>query len=455
MQLLLSSVQKPPVRFTRFAGSLVVHVVLLATAMVLSRYVASGEDDTDWSRFRVEPIRLHESVHVFFAPSPERARLTSAPAIAGHRAKHGPTVLEPEYFPEAVLPSTLPPLAHWSRMAPPDLPKPAAQRIITPGRVEAPSAEAQLTAPPVLSVPNRETATGDVNISLPPASSTNTPAVAVANSSTMPIKAAEAAPGQSASFDMTTGQPVNVIALSESRTTQPYVVIPRGLQNVELSDGLRRESTVPGSDPRDDAGRVSRRRAMDYSATSSNAEQRLRGPEPATLINSRPGVVGLAESELKRINHAPNGSYDMVVTQSAASRGQSAVGPNSASGPVYTVYLPVGDEKEWVLEFCGLAAGPSLHAGYQVMAGDDGPIAPPYPISTVIPTKLLAGLSTEFVLHGSITAAGKLDNFRSSGPASALHDIILQLMEEWRFRPATRNRTAIDVEITLIIPARS
>src|SRR5436305_12106434 len=119
MQLLLSSVQKPPVRFSRFAGSLIVHVVLLTTAMVLSRYVASGEDDTDWSRFHVEPIRLHEAVLVYFAPSAERARLTSGPKIAGHRAaQNGPTVLEPEYFPEAVLPATLPPLAHWSRMAP-------------------------------------------------------------------------------------------------------------------------------------------------------------------------------------------------------------------------------------------------------------------------------------------------------------------------------------------------
>jgi hypothetical protein len=127
---------------------------------------------------------------------------------------------------------------------------------------------------------------------------------------------------------------------------------------------------------------------------------------------------------------------------------------NSAGGPVYTVYLPVGDEKEWLLEFCGAAAPRVPQSAYQITVGDESPIAAPYPISTVIPTKLLATLTSKLVLRGSITSTGRLSNFQLNGPASAVGDAILKLLEEWLFRPARRDTTPIDVEVLLIIPPR-
>src|SRR5262249_19638917 len=155
-------------------------------AVALSRYAAADGDEIDWSRFRVEPLRLHESVPLFFAPSRERAGMARGGAIAARGvAKSGPTVLEPEYRPEAQLPASVPPLAHWSRVAASDLPKPAPRQIVTPGRTEAASEGPKLTAPPSPSVPNLESAAADVNISLPAATNQNPSTASLANSATM------------------------------------------------------------------------------------------------------------------------------------------------------------------------------------------------------------------------------------------------------------------------------
>ena len=448
MQLLLSDVETAPVRFSKFAGSFLAHVVLLVAIGAFSRYAASEADDIDWSRFHAEPLRLHESIPVFFAPAAEKASMVGGGAtVANAAGTSGPTVLEPEYLREAKLPATVPPLAHWSRIAPADAPKPTPRQIITPGRVEAESSGLRTTANPSLSVPNRETAAGDQNISLQSANTPNSAAVTFANSSTTPIQALNSLPAAVASFDISTGQPVNVLALSENRTVQPYVEIPRGLQNVA---GGGREYSAAGGNSRSDASRLGRSGTAGPPTPAPDSADSAVGPEAPKAFPSAAGDRALPESELKRVNHPRNGSYDVVVAQSVTLHNSPALSSNS--GPVYTVYLPVGDEKEWLLEFCGAAAPSVPQSAYHVTVGDEDSIVPPYPISTVIPTKLLSTRSTGLVINGLLTSAGRLINFRLQGPVSAAGETILKLLEEWIFRPATRNRTNIDVDVLLIIP---
>jgi hypothetical protein len=100
VQTLLSSLSNPPLRLSRFVSSVVVHVALLSTAVALSRFVISQTDELDWSRFRVEPLRLHESTPIFFLPDSDRAPVSAALSLAPHGAgRSGPTVLEPYYRP--------------------------------------------------------------------------------------------------------------------------------------------------------------------------------------------------------------------------------------------------------------------------------------------------------------------------------------------------------------------
>jgi hypothetical protein len=160
----------------------------------------------------------------------------------------------------------------------------------------------------------------------------------------------------------------------------------------------------------------------------------------------------LPESEIKRMSHPPNGSYDVVIAQAGGMLDPSF---GSARGPVYTVYLAVGDEKEWVLDFSAAEEPHAARNDYYVVVRDADLIAPPFPISTAIPPKLLAAISTKLVLHGSITAAGRFGSFRVDGPPSEAGEMLIALLDEWRFRSATKNRAPVDVDVRLVVPARN
>jgi hypothetical protein len=159
--------------------------------------------------------------------------------------------------------------------------------------------------------------------------------------------------------------------------------------------------------------------------------------------------------EVIQIEHPANGSFDIVV-QSSGGDGLPDVGVVLRGSPVYTVYLPVGDHKEWLLEYC-VAAGQSSRSGTnQVSIGGGAPITPPFPVSTTVPRSILGQtIANHLVFRGLLSANGSLQNMTAPTAESPLASQILEMLGQWRFRPALRNDTAIDVEVLLVIPARS
>jgi hypothetical protein len=125
-----------------------------------------------------------------------------------------------------------------------------------------------------------------------------------------------------------------------------------------------------------------------------------------------------------------------------------------SGNPVYSVYLRVGDQKEWLLEYCVPAREVAQNNPYQINLDEAGTITPPYPISTVIPTNLLGQqIGKNIVVHGYLTAAGSFQNIKSRDNHPFLPQL-LTLLNQWQFRPALRNKKPIDVEIVLVIPPR-
>jgi hypothetical protein len=132
------------------------------------------------------------------------------------------------------------------------------------------------------------------------------------------------------------------------------------------------------------------------------------------------------------------------------------VGGLMTGNPVYTVYLQVGDQKEWLLEYCLPRAGSPQSGQYQINVDDGAPITPPYPISTTIPSSIMGQAITQhIVFHGILTASGSLQSMTVPGTNDPMAVQILALLSEWQFRPAFRNKTPINVEVLLVIPARS
>ena len=70
-----------------------------------------------------------------------------------------------------------------------------------------------------------------------------------------------------------------------------------------------------------------------------------KGPSPNTAA---PGGT----EAFTRIMHPPNGNFDVVVTQATVGGDLPGIPTRLSGTPVYTVYLRVGDVKEWVLAFC-------------------------------------------------------------------------------------------------------
>jgi hypothetical protein len=166
-----------------------------------------------------------------------------------------------------------------------------------------------------------------------------------------------------------------------------------------------------------------------------------------------PGSAGGADA-VTRILHPTGGNFDVVIMQSATRADLSDVGSILTGNPVYTVYLPVGDAKEWVMEYCVPAAENARNNPYEVYVGDAAPLSAPYPISTVIPNSILGQAHREnIVFHGYLTVNGSFRNIEARDQSSLSH-LIAPLLTQWRFRPALKDKVPAEIEILLVVPAR-
>jgi hypothetical protein len=140
--------------------------------------------------------------------------------------------------------------------------------------------------------------------------------------------------------------------------------------------------------------------------------------------------------------------------QSATRADLSDLGGILSGNPVYTVYLPVGDTKEWVMEYCIPASENTKNNPYEVFVGDAAPVSAPYPVSTVIPNSILGQAHREnIVFHGYLTVSGSFRNIEARDQSSLARQIS-SLLSQWKFRPALKDKTPAEIEILLVVPAR-
>ena len=499
-------------------SSVAVHALAIFLTIAVTKYLPwLQEDDIDWSHYSVEPLRLHLAEPIYFtstspakepkaAPRPPAAKAATAANPSrgtGARrafvppqlelptlheiAKDAPVILQPEFRPQNTPPPPLPPLAFWAKQAP-DLPKPPPRReVVVPGRTEAPAPPKQMAAPPVTAVPNREQVAADVNVSLPPAPVT--PALPVPNSTTTPIRLRNAQGAEAASFERFSGQPANVLALAADRPDARYVEIPKGLRNVPpaaapgtggatggaeetpgpaagarantASENAQGADAAGGSRTPNTSGRATQT-APGSAATSGTAGAPRASANAAEHAGTVPPTSGnnvvvrpIAPPEVTRITHPSSGNFDVVIMQSGARDDLPNVSGLLTGNPVYTVYLRVGDQKEWLLEYCVPARDSAQPSPYQVNIEDSGTITPPYPIATAIPNTLMAQqIPKHIVLHGFLTANGSLRNVKAPENSTFMTQL-LAVLSEWQFRPALKNKQPVDVEILLVIPPRA
>ena len=391
-------------------------------------------------------------------------------------------VLQPEVLPKAVLrPAPLPPLAFWARQ---EAPKPRRDEVRLPGRTEEAAVQPILAAPPVLAVPNKAPNLGDKNVApTPPVLSASLP---VPPSATAPVRDSSADP-RNGTYDRAAGQYANLISLSAEAIRPGEIVnVPPGSTGlrsqgggagqVESKSGATEESGTraqerpgPGAEanaPSSTSAPSSRGSSQEGRSTRTGAG----GPKPAdatqnvsptsgALVNNTakgpsPNTTAPGGTEaFTRIMHPPNGNFDVVVTQATVGGDLPGIPTRLSGSPVYTVYLRVGDAKEWVLAFCLPAAKNTQNSRYEVYLEDASPLSPPYPIQTTIPQSVIGQQrSAPLVFRGLLTAEGAFRNIEASEPGTT-SSRIAAILAEWRFRPARKNNSPTEIEIALIIPA--
>ena len=170
-------------------------------------------------------------------------------------------------------------------------------------------------------------------------------------------------------------------------------------------------------------------------------------PAPAATDPAPQAVTGL------RLTHQANGLFDMIVVQTDLADLVPSSRAVMAGKQVYTVYLQVGDNREWVLHFCAVDSK-TIQNGSIVTLGDPRPLAPPYPRLTVLPSHIPPSETKVILVHGLIDETGTMRGLRVLGGEDngGRSENLLTALAHWQFRPAKRGADATPVEVLLEVP---
>lgn len=144
-----------------------------------------------------------------------------------------------------------------------------------------------------------------------------------------------------------------------------------------------------------------------------------------------------------RINLPPNGQFSVVVVGSANQEQYPESADLWGRRIIYSVYLRVGLAKNWILQY-------SLPEGTPVLGNSDH-LDAPWPYYIVRPTAGLTGGG--LMIHGYLDAVGHFQNLAVEFPPRFRQaQLILQALQQWKFRPAKHNGQDARLEVVLIIP---
>lgn len=114
----------------------------------------------------------------------------------------------------------------------------------------------------------------------------------------------------------------------------------------------------------------------------------------------------------------------------------------------YTVYLPVGLAKSWILQY-------SLPRDAEAAAaGKIAHIEAPWPYNIVRPNITPGAINADaLMVHGFVNQAGRFESLAIAFPPQfSQAQFVLSSLAQWQFRPATQNGKNVKVEVLLIIP---
>ena len=373
------------------------------------------------------------------APSPSRGGnpKMQAPTLREvAKVEHGPqTLVQPDIKTHVVLdkPVPVPALAIWQPV------KVEVNKIVAP----LPQQEVAMQTNPALNPPNQALTTRDLEISPSDLSNEKLPIVA---STTTPMALAgrnlPAAP-MTASKSSSQPTPATVVSLSNLSMLNGKVILPPinetasrpapGVIGSEAGKETARQGTGKGEGPKTGEG----------AATSDNARDSHAGPGEGSGSVSGSGSLTVAH-----ITTPAQGRFGAVVVGNSVAGEFPEVGDAWNGRIAYTVYLHVGLDKSWIMQY----ALPRMAEAHTAGRGED--VDAPWPYSIVRPNLTAGSINGDALLvHGYVNKLGRFESLSIAFPPDFSEGpFVLGALQQWQFRPAKQNGEAAKVEILLIIP---
>jgi len=472
-----------------FAASILLHGALIALISFAILYTPRIDHRATASRYAIRqldlstpdrPVRRSAADQITY-PGPALNR--SAAASGGRQReqaaalpqiphlRHGlQTLVQPDVHSDIALQqlTPVPRVVLWTPVSKP------VTKIVAPLPAAPPSA----SVIPKLQMPNHEPNFSDVAISsvaqpslkqlIVP--STTTPIVV---QSPRPVPTTPATVSQSA--DKPT--PAAVVSLSDVRMKNGTVTLPPVNETAatdasgafSLAPGQAKTPTpagngdpakkAPGNGPetaktaggQNQASHADAATASTAAGDGAGARSPAAGSGPAPGLQAQGGNSGdnLGDhASVTQINLPKDGHFGAVVVGASIEDQFPEVSDVWQGRMAYTVYLHVGLEKSWILQY----SLPRTEIAEE--AGAITHLEAPWPYSIVRPNLPADSIDTDaLMIHGYVNDAGHFETLSVVFPPQFPQaKFVLDSLERWQFRPASQNGQVAKVEVLLIIP---
>ena len=239
------------------------------------------------------------------------------------------------------------------------------------------------------------------------------------------------------------GDPVSILSISDRPVPPaPEIVVPPGNILGRTGDGV---VAVAGAD----AGAAARE------PSRLTAEGVLPpGSTPPAAGGAKPEPAPEKPLKPNQFRRPADGQFDAVVVQNTPID-QFPEGRGLLSGrPIYSVYVSLGTAKDWTLYFCVPGSTQDKQGNARVVTLNTvTPVLAPYPTLIERPKVNIPSFFKYVLVYGTVTEAGRFQNLKVVRPTRPEADkALIEALNNWEFRPASREGSKIAVEVLLHVP---
>jgi hypothetical protein len=465
-----------------FLVSTLVHVLAICTVYIYMKETVRVTDLIAKQRYtvrliNVEPPRLRtmrsggsgaesSSISAAMTHSPDPGGEAASPLIrkVARPVRAAQPLVQPDLPPDLLAKQVpLPQVVIWSPGSLPAV-------TITPPRPQIANTP---ISTPSLESPNSELQIADVKIS---ANAFNPTALTLPPSTTAPLVVKRPSlPAQMpaiASNSAGPATPARVISLSDVQLVHGTVALP-ALNEIGAANGVNDPnaekalagsnsngtgklnasgtgntndrgaggSTAGGGNQRASAGAGGQGTSQGIGHGGTN-DGDASGNEGDGIASGEPGTASVTE-----LRQPMDGQFGAVVVGASIAEKYPETMQLWAGRLAYTVYLHVGLQKNWILQYAVIRDASSENANVTQ------PHAP-WPYLMERPTLAAGDFDSDAVMvHGLLNTSGHFEGLAVVFPTDfSQAKFVLSALQQWRFRPALQDGKIIAVEVLLIIP---